>query len=78
MKRGNVVILPDPRLLWEKCMNVKDTEYSMLSLLREARSRYGLSWIGFETGKHTSKYKIIDEVKYNYFYIKYSDLIENF
>lgn len=77
MKKGNVVILPDPRVLWEKCLD-NNLEYSMLSLVKEAKSKYGLIWIGFENGKHTSRYKIIDEMKYNYFCIKYSDLVENF
>lgn len=78
MKRGSVVILPDPRVLWEKCIIIDNTEYSMLSLIREAKARYGLSWVGFENGKYTSRYKIVDEIKYNYFCIKYSDMIENF
>jgi hypothetical protein len=78
MKKGDAVILPDPRHLWDRCLGLPDENYSMLNLLKELKSKYGLSWVTFEGNTQLSRYKIIDEKKFNYFYIKFSDLIENF
>jgi hypothetical protein len=82
MNKGDVVILPDPRLLWEKLVLSNITEYNALSLIREAKSKYGLVWIGYvfnpnNAVKYLSKYKIIDEMKYDYFCVKFSDLLDS-
>jgi len=52
----------------------------MISLIKELKLEYGITWIGFEDSstEYQSKYKVIDEKKFGYFIIRHSDLIENF
>jgi hypothetical protein len=80
MQLGNIAVLPDPRELWSKVLSHNDDSYNMLSLIKELKSEYGITWVGFEdsTSEHQSKYKVIDEKKFGYFIIRHSDLIENF
>jgi hypothetical protein len=81
MQLGNIAILPDPRELWSKVLRHDDDSYNMLSLIKELKSEYGITWVGFENFGNIlnqSKYKVIDEKKFGYFIIRHSDLIENF
>jgi hypothetical protein len=80
MQLGNIAILPDPRELWSKVLNHDDDSYNMILLIRELKSEYGITWVGFENSnsEYQSKYKVIDEKKFGYFIIRHSDLIENF
>lgn len=80
MKLGNIAVLPDPRELWSDVLFYSDDNYNMLSLIRELKSQYGITWVGFEdsSSDKQSRYKIIDEKKFGYFIIRHSDLIKNF
>ena len=80
MTLGNIAVLPDPREMWHKVLCHDDDSYSMLSLIQELKTEYGITWLGFEEtgGKYQSRYRVIDEKKFGYFIIRYSDLIDNF
>ena len=75
---GKSVKLPDPRYMWSDVLERNDDDYSMLGLIHELKSDYGIVWTGFDHkgAEHKSHYKIVDNKKFGYFVIKHSDLIE--
>jgi hypothetical protein len=80
MTLGETTVLPDPREMWSEVLSHSDDDYNMLGLIRELKTQYGITWIGFEhsTAERNSIYKIIDEKKFGYFVIRHSDLIKDF
>ena len=79
--KSNRLILKDPIVLWTVTFKRDKKEYSMISFIKEMKSKYGLQWIGFyriRVDKPMSEYKIINDKLFDYFLLKYPNEIEEY
>lgn len=79
MDVGNIITMEDPFDLWTTVLNRKKDEYTMINLMKELKSKYGLKWIGFSRNRadiSKSMYEVINEKSFTYFLMKFNKDVE--